>query len=414
MKILFVLECSGFLANGTTTSCRRFAEELNKRGHEVKIVGCSIRDDFEYPYYYTVRDFNMWPFNGLIRKDGFQFTHVDNKLLYELIKSVDVVHLFLPFKLESNARLIADQLGVPVTCAFHLQPNSITSALHLCNDFFNWILYKSFHKYLYNWVSYVHCPSEMIKNKLKSLNYDNELRVMSNGISEYWHKVPSNRQYGDKFVVTMVGRLSKEKRQDLLIKAVRHSKYEKNIQLVLCGDGPNKRKLKKLIKKLNFTNEPIIQFLSQEKLREFLSSIDLYAHCSDAEIEGLSCVEAFACGVVPVISNSKLSATHTFSLCPESLFRHGKYKDLMKKIEYWYENKEKRAEYSIKYEESAKEYALGKQVTLFEEFLGDAINLNKEKKDKQSLNNRKKDKKRRKKIFKKLYKQGVIEEMPKI
>ena len=148
MKILFVLECSGFLANGTTTSCRRFAEELNKRGHEVKIVGCSIRDDYEYPYYYTVRDFNMWPFNGLIRKDGFQFTHVDNKLLYELIKSVDVVHLFLPFKLESNARLIADQLGVPVTCAFHLQPNSITSALHLCNDFFNWILYKSFHKYL--------------------------------------------------------------------------------------------------------------------------------------------------------------------------------------------------------------------------------------------------------------------------
>ena len=41
MKIIFVLECAGLMTNGTTASCIRFANELDKKGHEIVVLGCN-------------------------------------------------------------------------------------------------------------------------------------------------------------------------------------------------------------------------------------------------------------------------------------------------------------------------------------------------------------------------------------
>ena len=48
----------------------------------------------------------------------------------------------------------------------------------------------------------------------------------------------------------MVGRLSIEKKQDILIKAVAKSKYKDKIQLIFAGRGPRTNYYKKLAKKL--------------------------------------------------------------------------------------------------------------------------------------------------------------------
>lgn len=57
----------------------------------------------------------------------------------------------------------------------------------------------------------------------------------------------------------MIGRLSNEKRQDLIFEAISKSKYSDKIQLVLAGKGPKYNKYKKLGEKL--VNEPVISFL---------------------------------------------------------------------------------------------------------------------------------------------------------
>lgn len=90
----------------------------------------------------------------------------------------------------------------------------------------------------------------------------------------------------------MVGRLSREKRQDLLIKAIGTSKYNKNIQLILCGKGPWKKHLQKLSKKY-LANPVKFEFLPQPELLKVINYSDLYVHASDAEIEAISCMEAF-------------------------------------------------------------------------------------------------------------------------
>ncbi len=147
---------------------------------------------------------------------------------------------------------------------------------------------------------------------------------------------------------------------------IKKSKYEKNIQLILAGKGPWKEHLEMLSKDL--TNKVIFNFYSQDELLKIINFSDLYIHSSDAEIEAISCMEAFTCGLVPVISDSKLSATNQFALDDRNLFEAGNSESLKKKIEYWIEHPEEKKIQSKKYIEYAKKYNIENCVKEMEKF----------------------------------------------
>ena len=147
---------------------------------------------------------------------------------------------------------------------------------------------------------------------------------------------------------------------------IKKSKYEKNIQLILAGKGPWKEHLEMLSKDL--TNKVIFNFYSQDELLKIINFSDLYIHSSDAEIEAISCMEAFTCGLVPVISDSKLSATNEFALDDRNLFEAGNSESLKKKIEYWIEHPEEKKIQSKKYIEYAKKYNIENCVKEMEKF----------------------------------------------
>ena len=157
----------------------------------------------------------------------------------------------------------------------------------------------------------------------------------------------------------------------ILIDAVSKSKYANKIQLVLAGKGPKEEKYKKLGEKLE--NKPVLKFYHQEDLINLLKSTDLYVHSADAEIEAISCIEAFACGNVPIIADSPNSATRQFALIPQSLFEAGSSTSLAKKIDFWIENDDYRKEMEIKYSQSAERYRLKNSIIKMEEMFKDAI-----------------------------------------
>ena len=395
MKILFVLECANQPTNGTTASCIRFAQELEKKGHEVSIVGCDRIVGEKYHRYYGLPKYKFPVTDPLIVKGGFLVCRMIYKTLREAIKGQDVVHLFLPFKLSNVCRLIAQDEGIACTTAFHIVPQNVTAAMHLAwSRLINGILLYSFKRYLYNQVKYVHCPSQMAAYIMKKHHFkNNEPRVFSNGVIPFFHKIDVKKpeEYADKFIVCMSGRLVDEKRQDLILKAVAKSKYNDKIQVILCGQGTNYKYYTRLGRKLK--NPPLIKFCTHEEVREILNYIDLYVHASDYEIEGIAAIEAISCGAVPVISNSKYCATKDFALDKEHcLFKHGSAKSLMKKIEWFYEHPEDLERLKGEYLESSKEYALSLQVDKLEQMFIDAYNDQKEGKDLHSLHPRKKDK----------------------
>ena len=417
MKIVFVLECANKLNNGTTATCNRFADELRIKGHEVVTLGCEFEDKQPRENYVGTPHYIFPVFEPLIAKEGFTFARCDIAKIYEAIKDADLVHIFLPMKLGKTAQLIADALDIPVTTAFHLQPQNITSAIHLGHlQFINTAIYAGFHIYMYRSVRHIHCPSPMIERELKRHHYDdNVTHVISNGVIPFFHKVEAHKPkaYEDKIVVCMSGRLASEKRQDLIIKAVASSKYNSRIQIILCGIGPNEKHYAKLAKKAGLANRLIMRFCNPEELREILCYSDIYVHASDFEIEGISAIEAITCGALPLISDSRLSATNSFSLNDDvCLFHHGSVVSLREKMEWMIEHPKECAELREAYALASPKFALSRQVQAMEDMFLQAVKEKKEGKDIASTNPRKKDLRKEKRIFEKLRKKGIVKEIP--
>ena len=165
--------------------------------------------------------------------------------------------------------------------------------------------------------------------------------------------------------------MSEEKRQDLLIEAVKKSKYSEKIQLIFAGKGPKKRGYVKLGKALK--NEPIFEFYKKEELKNILSFTSLYVHTADAEIEAISCIEAFATGLVPIIANSNKSATTQFAIDERSLFEAGNSNDLANKIDYWLDNEQERKNMEKIYADQAEKYRIENSIEKIEEMFKEEI-----------------------------------------
>ena len=96
------------------------------------------------------------------------------------------------------------------------------------------------------------------------------------------------------------------------------------------------------------------------------------------ESEAISCIEAFATGLVPVIANSEVSATPQFALDGRSLFMPGNPKDLARAIDYWLDHPEERSHMEEQYRLAGRKYSLAASVTAFEEMLNEEIQDNEE------------------------------------
>lgn len=373
MKLLLIIDQYDRGNNGTTMTAQRLAHTLSSHGHEVRVVSTGNSGNGKY----LVKEYFLPPVvHHIVTKQGMVFARPDEEVLREAIGWADLVHFLLPFLLGMKGLEIARELGVPHTAAFHVQPENITYTLHLGKQqAVNAWLYRFFWERFYKYFRHIHCPSSFIAGELRANNYSSKLHVISNGVDPdfIYRKRPKPAKLKDKFIVLMIGRLSNEKRQDILIDAIAKSKYESRIQLVLAGQGLKYGSYRYRSRKL--TNKPVMRFFSHEKLLHLLSITDLYVHAADAEIEAISCIEAFSSGVVPVIADSLKSATPQFALDERSLFKAGNSDELAAKIDYWLEEAGERRRMEKRYSEHGREFALEDCVRrmeqMFEEELQD-------------------------------------------
>jgi 1,2-diacylglycerol 3-alpha-glucosyltransferase len=376
MKILLVTDQFYQANNGLTISSRRFAQVLEQHGNEVRVASYGRKEDVpEGKTAYLMEKQYIPVFDGLVSSQGMTFAKPDDELLSKAIAWADVVHFLSPFATAHHGIMLARRMGKPYTAAFHVQPENITSSIHMQHMRpVNSGIYHWFNHYIYRYCDYIHCPSRFIADQLVSHGYRGRIYVISNGIDPdfRYRKLEKPEELRDKFVILMIGRLSVEKRQDVLINAIMQSKYSDRIQLVLAGQGPRRQRIERMAQKL--TNPVRIEFFDKQGLLDIIAQSDLYVHAAEAEIEAMSCMEAFAGGLVPVIANSKKSATPQFAVDERSLFRTGDSTDLARKIDYFIEHPDERRELEHKYSELAEKYRLDDCVRKAEEMFEDAVN----------------------------------------
>jgi glycosyltransferase involved in cell wall biosynthesis len=371
LNILFVADNFAYGTDGATVSARRYREELIKCGHRVRVIGIGLRGKDMYSLKEHYLPFATWVFHH----NNMHIAKFDKATVLKALEGVDIVHLFFPWKVERKIKRLAESLGIPVSAAFHVQPENVTYNIRLqWLTPLNTLIYFLFKFWLYGKTRYIHCPSAFIARELRKHNYQGRLFVISNGVPAFFHPpemlVP---QHGEIINILMTGRMSREKRQDLLIKAAGISKYRDRIQLYFTSYGPMEKRYMKMGASL--PRPPIHKYFPLLELRQRIYEADIYVHAGEVEIEGMSCLEAISCGKVPIISNSKASATPQFALDERSLFKPGDAGDLARKIDYWIEHPEERRRMGKKYAESAGAFSIHHAISQFEIFLKSAAGM---------------------------------------
>ena len=344
MKIAFVMDDLSVHSNGTSVTALRYAEELRRQGHEVRLVGFGAHGPESFP----VAEHYIPVVTEVSEKEGFHFAKPDDAVFSEAFEGMDIIHLFLPFELERHALDWAKTHHVPATGAFHLMPESITyganigAAAPVCD-----VIYDLWRDQFYNHVQHVHTISPLMKRLLEQHGYTATIHVISNGVPPEF-KQDSHKTFNDGLVhIVTVGRLAHEKNQKVIIEAVQRSRHADKIQLHICGTGPLASSLANMGKAL--PHPPIIAYLSAEQLINLEQRCHFYVHASLVDSEAISVVEAIACGCIPLIGKAPLSASSEFALTPESLFPAHGADTLATHIDWWIDHPEARTEWQPHY-----------------------------------------------------------------
>ena len=371
MVIVFVEDNYSQETDGTSISTHRFRDELVKRGHTVRVLAIGVKG----PDMYGLEEHHVPIVSAIAKKNNMHFAKFNEKIVTQAFTGADLVHLLFPWQMERRCLALAKKLGIPVSAAFHCQPENITYNIKLkFLRFVNSFIYFLFKTWLYGKVKNIHCPSQFIAGELVRHKYTARLHVISNGISSIFTppSVPVQKE-PDTIRVLMIGRLAAEKRQDLIIKAVMHSKHKDKIQLHFVGRGPMYKYYRRLGSKLPRPPQFEPTFIPQEKMPELIHKADIYVHAADAEIEGIACIEAISCGKVPIIANSKISAARQFALDERSLFEKGKYLELRDKLDYWIEHPAELAQMGREYAKLGESYNIKYSVPKLEKMFEDTI-----------------------------------------
>lgn len=361
MKVLIVSNNVYMRGNGISSAVIALRSRLLEEGVEVRLLACENPEKNSCQPDYPLKHFVFPLFEPIIEKNGYRYPRNDKKIITEAVAWADVVHLMEAFPLEITTRKIAEQLGKPYVGTFHLFAENITANLGLQGcSFINTAINKWWSSAVYNHCKCVQCPTQTVKDYLQASGYTAEMRVISNGIELADATSEISEPKSDRYRILCVGRLSNEKDQMTLIRAIRYSKYAPEIELHFAGNGPKAEKIKRAARKLFDDGvvryEPVFGFYTSEELQTLAASSWLYIHCAKVEVEGLSCLEAIQQGLVPVIAQGRLSATSQFALDENSVFPVSDSKALAQRIDWWIEHPEQRQQMGRKYAESVKKY----------------------------------------------------------
>lgn len=170
--------------------------------------------------------------------------------------------------------------------------------------------------------SYFLCSSEYTRRRIHLYGIADYRSIAHNFSSlhedDIIDHVPSKRERTEmrlalglenRTTVIAVGRFLKLKQFDMLIKAF--VPYDKEYQLVIVGEGDEKKTYEELIEKNHLEHTKIISFINFDKLKKYYIAADILVLPSYSEVWGLVVNEAMGCGAIPAIVSNRCVAGYS-------------------------------------------------------------------------------------------------------
>ena len=291
---------------GSGIVATELGKALSKKGHEIHFITYSepvrLGELRKNIFYHEVRT-SDYPL--------FKFTPYEQVLTSKLVDVVkferlDLLHVHYAIPHASAAymaqQILKDQgVEIPFVTTLHGTDITLVGKDPSFEPVINFSINKS---------NRVTAVSENLKKETFELfDIKNNIEVIPNFICLKEYKLDNNDYYKKRFapnnekVICHVSNFRKVKRIEDVLIAFEGISKETDVKLLLVGDGPERARLEQISRNSKFSKN--IFFLgSLKSTKEVLNISDLFMLPSSKESFGLSALEAMACGVPVIASES--------------------------------------------------------------------------------------------------------------
>jgi len=329
-KIRIIFFLPNFILGGAAESIVKLAEFLSKKGYSIliisigknlykkklKLFGCEL---IELNSTRTI--FSIFKIRNIILKETLK--NYSKTIFISNIHYSNIVSILSCIKLK-NIKLI-------------LTERSSLSELLIYSNFFKFIknsLIYFLAKKLYSYSDLVITNSDFEKKYIiKYFKLRNVISIHPPSLK----KVNKQNKYKlrnkkKKIKIIFVGRLSKEKGLDIIVKALAEIKNFKNYVFKIYGDGESKNEILKLIDKLQLKHK-IVSYGFEKSKSKIFKNADLFINASHFEGLPNAIVQALNFNVFVICSNSPGGNMEVIKNGKFGLyFKNKNHKDLAKKI----------------------------------------------------------------------------------
>ena len=303
MKILITTDLYAITTNGVVTSIKNLCSELEKNGHEIRILSFSkdahSHSEDNVSYIRSV-PFPVYP-NARM---PMTYRH---KLVREIIDwCPDVIHSQCEFFSYQFALYISKRTGAPIVHTCHTMYEQYSKYLIPGKRLGRFVI-RTFMKKRLKKVAAIIAPTKKVEQTLRGYGIDKRIEVIPSGINLEKHKekMPEDVRRekraalgytDDNLVLINLGRLGTEKRTDELVSFMKGAAEEhKNLRLLVVGDGPARAELEALAEKLELGK--LVRFtgmVDPSEVHDYYQLGDVFVSASTSEAQGLTYIEASA------------------------------------------------------------------------------------------------------------------------
>jgi glycosyltransferase involved in cell wall biosynthesis len=315
MRILLATESYYPNIDGGANARRNLAIRLKERSHDVAVVAPGYTSK---NYIETIDDITIFRLSGRTLP-----IYTDYKFCFFPLLSVgrvfdefkpDVVDINSPYQIGMSALACAKKRDIPAIGTLHVQPENMLMAVDRMKFLFG-ILEKIAWSYIINFFNrcdYVTSPTPTAIGMLRDHGLTADARPISSGINLDLFKpgidtgdLRTRFSIPDKPIVLYTGRISGEKRLDVLIKAIPKILETMDVHFVICGSGREVANLKSMVRKMNLSdNITFTGFIPESEFPSIYGLADVFVMPSESELQSIVTMEALASGL-PVIAADK-------------------------------------------------------------------------------------------------------------
>lgn len=343
---------------------------LAKKGHHVHFI--TYKQPFRLDNFHPNVSYHEVSFENYALFENPPYETALSSRIVDVVKheKLDILHVHYAIPHASAAYMAqqilkADGIFIPFITTLHGTDITLVGKDHSFLPVVNFSINNS------NGISAV---SESLKaDTLSNFQIQKEIKVIPNFIDfqrfskkerNHFRKLVAN---DDEKILIHISNFRKVKRVEDVARMFELVLKKIPAKLLMVGDGPERHKAEELTRSLGVCAH--VKFIGkQEAVEDLLSISDLFVLPSQTESFGLAALEAMACEVPVISSNSGGIPEINIQGKTGFLSPVGDYEDMAKNAIYILENEERMLEFKKNAFEKAQEFHIDKILPLYENF----------------------------------------------